>query len=1107
MGTDMRIETSSNNAESQILESVLREVAYCLKQAPENVDPHLPFADMGADSLILLEVLQEINTRFGVSFSVLEIYEKVDTIAKIARYIYEQGGRAQTHEVSEPEPARDHVIERATPIVAPHGSASRQGIEDIVRQQLELMERQLSLLGKRPAANTPSTRAPERAAPGPSERAAAAERPAAERAAPVAPSGKSEVDRFSAFSVKLGKDEREDDARKVEHIQRLIAGVTGKAPESKRLAQAYRQVLADNRVSAGFRPLLKEMVFPIVAEKAEGAYVTDVDGNTYLDFTMGFGAHFFGHSPEFVTRAIKAQLERGMPIGPQSPLAGRVAELICELTGHARVTFCNSGTEATMTAVRLARAKTGRSKVVIFRNSYHGTFDAFLARGTASGDTSRPASLGTAGSLVQDTVVLDYCEQSAIDYIERHGKEIAAVMAEPVQSRAPSMQPAAFLRQLRRVTQERDIALIFDEVISGFRCARGGAQQLFDVRADICTYGKIVGGGMPIGVVAGSAAYMDGLDGGFWQYGDASFPSTPTIFFAGTFSKHPLAMAASVAVLEHIKAADDQLYRSMNERTERFCAQLNAALEAEGADVKVEWFSSLFRFSSKGNLDVFYYRLLEAGFFIWEGRNCFLSTAHTEEDLNRFVEAVRQGARELVAHRLLPVRDAGKVSALAERPISDAQQRFYQLVQSGQDGTVACNLCYGLRFDEAVDVERLSRAIDSVLTGQESLWYRFDLAKGTQQLLPVSERRVRIDRVQAPGRATEPGLVDRLMASQQKEPLAPEAGANVRVTITRLDDGVTLVCLCVHHLVCDGWGLASMFERIAALYNESPAVAPGVTAENAAYARWIDHEVRYRQSEQYASDKRFWQGAIDAITSYQREHSFGPLRHRNTVGGRPGGRARLSIGEELTSLFKAQAKADGVTPFTALLAGFQVFLNRAYRTRLPIIGIPFANRTTRELKQTVGTCVNLLPLLPSHGQDATFDAILSRTRNDMAEMFKHSMFPYQEMCEHFRSGTSEAHAAPVEVTFNVEPVSQLPRFGVQQPALIAAVNDRIEFDLMCNVFVLPTDITIELDYDTGLFAEDAVYGLLNLYSKIVENYAKRADAARRPSAPAARGAA
>jgi len=1092
----MTTETQHTDDVSRIIASIVREIAFSLKEVPEHIDPTLPFADMGADSLILLEALQEINARYRVSLTVLEIYEKVDTIAKVARYIHERGGRAEPSGEPAPQVAPKslptQLPERLAPLAAPRDEAGRPLVEDIVRQQLDLMERQLHLLGKKPAPasiDRAAARAPTDTAPSP------------DRPAPGARNGKPEVDRFSAFSVKLGKDEREDDADKVAYIQQLIARATAKTPESKRLAQRYRSVLADNRVSAGFRPLLKEMVYPILADQAEGTRITDIDGQTYVDFTMGFGAHFFGHAPDFITRAIKAQLDRGMPIGPQSPVAGRVAELICELTGHARVTFCNSGTEATMTAVRLARARTGRRKVVIFRNSYHGTFDGFLARTSASSEASRPASLGTPDSLVEDTVVLDYCEPSALDYLERHRGELAAVLAEPVQSRAPSMQPAAFLRQLRRVTQDHDIALVFDEVITGFRCARGGAQELFGVRADLCAYGKILGGGMPIGVVAGSAAYMDGLDGGFWQYGDASAPATPTIFFAGTFSKHPLTLAASLAVLEHIKAAGAPLYQAMNERTERFCAALNAAFEAEGADVKAEGFASLFRFASKGNLDLFYYRVLDAGYFIWEGRNCFLSTAHTEEDLRGFVAAVQQICRELVACRLLPVRAAGKTAAPAELPLSAAQQRFHALARSSPDGAVACNLCFGLRFDAAIDADRLARAVTAVVSAHDALWYRFDLARGTQLLLPAAERDTRASRRHVAERAAEPGAVDRWMAGEQKAPLAPEAGANVRAHLVTFDDGVTLLSLCVHHLVCDGWGLAVLFERIAARYGEQPAELHAVTAAHVPYARWLDHEARYRDGAQYAADRRFWQAAIDAIASYQRGRAFGPVRHRNTVGGRPGGRARLNVDARLTARFKAQAKADGVTPFTALLAGFQVFLNRAYRTRLPVVGIPFANRTTRELKQVIGTCVNLLPLLPLDAPHATFDAMLDHTKHAMAAMFQHAMLPYHELCEVYRAAaaTADDHAAPVEITFNVEPVSQLPRFDDRRPALVAAVNDRIEFDLMFNVFVLDSDLTIELDYDTGLFAEDAVYGLLNLYAKIVENYANRADPARRAS--------
>jgi glutamate-1-semialdehyde aminotransferase/acyl carrier protein len=1078
-GTDMGIETSTIDDVALIREAVRREVAYCLKQAPQNVDVDLPFADVGADSLILLEALHEINARYGVSLTVPEIYEKVSTIAKVARLIHERRGAAAG--AREPAPPEDRPVGTAVPGV----------IEDIVRQQLDLMERQLTLLGSRPVA---AVVAPARAVP---ERAAT---PVAAHDRPTSsPAG---ADRFSAFSFRLGKDEREDDADKVAYVQRLTASLTAKSPKSKELAQQHRLALADNRVPAGFRPLLKEMVYPIVADKAEGAYITDIDGNTYLDFTMGFGAHLFGHAPGFVGQAIAAQLGRGMPIGPQSPLAGRVAQLICELTGHARVAFCNSGTEATMTAVRLARAKAGRPKLVLFRNSYHGTFDGFLARGSASSDVSRPASLGTPDSLVADTVVQGYCDPEALDYIDRHAQEIGAVLVEPVQSRAPSLQPGAFLQKLRALTADRGIALIFDEVISGFRCARGGAHELFGVRADLCAYGKIVGGGMPIGVVAGSAAYLDGLDGGFWQFGDASFPATPTIFFAGTFSKHPLAMAAALAVLERIQAQGASLYPALDERTARLCARLNAAFAAEGVDIEAQHFASLFRFASRGNLDVFFYRVLDAGYFIWEGRNCFVSTAHTEDDLARFVESVQQICRELVSARLLAVRE-GVRPVPPGAPISDAQERFHRLQTSGPDGAIACNLCYGLRFDAALDLDRLARAVTATLTAHDALWVRFDLANRTQHAIPLAERKVAIERRHVAEPASDPGLVDRLATEQQKRPLRPETGDNLRATLTTFGDGGTLLILTLHHLVCDGWGLSVVFEEIAARYADGGADQ----AAPPSYAQWLDHEARYRRGDSYAADRRFWHGALEAIAAYQRSHGVGPIRHRNAIGGRPAGRARLTIDERVTGRIKAQAQTDRVTPFTALLGGFQLFLHRAYRGRLPVVGIPFANRATRELKQVVGSCVNLLPLLPFHGPSATFDDVLSHAKNSMAELFQHALFPYPEMCQHYQALTSAAHAAPVEITFNVEPIGQLPQFDARRPVLIAAVNDRIELDLMCNVFVLPAEITIELDYATDLFAEDAVYGLVNLYAKILENYAHRADPARRIGAAHASGAA
>jgi glutamate-1-semialdehyde aminotransferase len=186
--------------------------------------------------------------------------------------------------------------------------------------------------------------------------------------------------------------------------------------------------------------------------------------------------------------------------------------------------------------MRLARTVTGRDKIVTFARDYHGNFDEVLVRGLGAptGHRSLPLAPGIPARAVQDMIVLDYGSDEALAYIEQHARDIAAVLVEPVQSRRPEFQPVAFLRALRGLTAATGVLLIFDEVITGLRDGPQGAQGLFGVKADLATYGKVVGGGMPIGVVAGKAQYMDTFDGGVWCYGDDSFPEKGVTFFAGT---------------------------------------------------------------------------------------------------------------------------------------------------------------------------------------------------------------------------------------------------------------------------------------------------------------------------------------------------------------------------------------------------------------------------------------------------------------------------------------------------------------------------------------------------------------------------------------------
>jgi glutamate-1-semialdehyde aminotransferase len=259
-----------------------------------------------------------------------------------------------------------------------------------------------------------------------------------------------------------------------DHLAALISRSNTRTAGSKQHVARYRDVLADPRVASGFHPEWKELVYPLVVERAQGAYLWDKDGNRYIDMLNGYGSILFGHSPQFVTDAVRAQLERGFPIGPQTELAGECATLISGMTGMERVSFCNTGSEAVMAAMRLARTATGRDLIVLFSGAYHGMIDEVLVKSTRS-ERSIPAAPGIPRESVHNMLVLEYGSPAALEVIRRRKDQIAAVLVEPVQSRHPDLRPVEFLRELRAITEEAGAALVFDEVVTGFRTHPGGA--------------------------------------------------------------------------------------------------------------------------------------------------------------------------------------------------------------------------------------------------------------------------------------------------------------------------------------------------------------------------------------------------------------------------------------------------------------------------------------------------------------------------------------------------------------------------------------------------------------------------------------------------------
>ncbi|MFH9135834.1 MupA/Atu3671 family FMN-dependent luciferase-like monooxygenase [Streptomyces sp. NPDC017524] len=469
-----------------------------------------------------------------------------------------------------------------------------------------------------------------------------------------------------------------DEAQRA-HTASLVRRFTERTRTSKELAQRHRSVLADSRAVVGFRDATKEMLYPVAARSAHGSRLTDVDGNTYTDITMGFGALLLGHEAEPVTEAVRRHLSDGLRFGPRSPDTGEAAALLASLTGLDRVAFASSGTEANSAAIRLARAATGRDKVVMFRGSYHGHIDSVLGRPGGPGQHAVPVSRGIPASAVAELIVLEYGAQESLETIDALGDGIAAVLVEPVQCRNPGLRPVEFVRALRELTARRGIVLLFDEMLTGLRPHPRGAQAHFGVVPDLATYGKALGGGFPIGAVAGRADLLDGVDGGFWRYGEPGGPSRETTFIGGTYMQHPLSMAAARAVLTHLTERGPGLQSGLNASTQALADRLNAFFRDEEFPLELAHFGSMFRFKHRADLELLYHHLQLRGVYVWEWRSFYLSTAHTEDDVNRVAEAVEGSLRELRDGGFFPrsARPTPVRRAAARRPAPDFGVYFF----------------------------------------------------------------------------------------------------------------------------------------------------------------------------------------------------------------------------------------------------------------------------------------------------------------------------------------------------------------------------------------------------------------------------------------------
>ena len=415
---------------------------------------------------------------------------------------------------------------------------------------------------------------------------------------------------------------------------------------SRRLFARARRVLPGG-VNSPVRAFKAVQGEPPFIARAAGAHVTDADGRRYIDYVMSWGPLIHGHAPAGLTRALGAAVKRGTSFGAPTPLEVALAERVRALMPSLeRMRFVNSGTEAAMSALRLARAATKRDKIVKFQGCYHGHADGLLVQaGSGALTLGIPTSPGVTKANAADTLVAGYNDLASVERLFRmHRRKIAAVIVEPIACNMGIVPPQdGFLQGLREVCDRAGALLIFDEVISGFRAAAGGAQAVFGLTPDLTCLGKIIGGGLPVGAYGGRADLM------------AQVAPEGPVYQAGTLSGNPLAMTAGLWTLSKLS---DKLYRCLADLGARLAAGLADAACDAGVPLQVNGFGSLLTpfFSNRPVRDyraaihasttdygVFFRAMLKRGIYpppsqfeAW-----FLSAAHTERDIDRTIAAAR----------------------------------------------------------------------------------------------------------------------------------------------------------------------------------------------------------------------------------------------------------------------------------------------------------------------------------------------------------------------------------------------------------------------------------------------------------------------------------
>lgn len=1066
---------------------------------------NITFLELGFDSLFMTQLAGAFQKSFSVKITFRQLMRELSSVVKLVEYLHLE--LPQSAFQPEAEPVQNTIENDIAPAEMPESNMdiinmmSNMGevssvnqnvsistvsgsVQSVLVEQLKLMSLQLSMLqgGSIVAANAlVSPKDVDMKVTSDKDDKKAVVVKETTEVIKLPPGFGPQVDE-AAHSKSLGSKQK--------HLDELIAAYTQQTAKSKASTQKYRAYHADPRTAAGFNILWKELVYPINIANSKGSRLWDIDGNEYIDLLNGFGPNFLGHAPDYVQQALHEQIDKGFELGPQTPLAGEVAQMICEMTGLDRATFVNTGSEAVQAVIRVARTVTGKDKIVVFDKDYHGNFDEVLVRGANSRGKLRtlPLAPGIPRNSVENVLVLDYGEDRSLEVIEQNADQIAAVIIEPVQSRRPEFRPKEFIQKLRSLTADNNIVFVFDEVITGFRTGLGGAQEYYGVKADLATYGKVLGGGMPIGVVAGKTEFMNTFDGGAWQYGDDSFPESGVTFFAGTFLRHPLAIAASYASLNFLKSQGVDLYRDVYKKTSRLAITLNCLFQNNGIDIHVAHFSSqmFFRIEDDNELiDLLFYHVRLRGLYMLEGFPSYMTLSHTDKDVDQVIQIFSDSIDALDKGGIISIPEERKVDSF---PLTAAQVDVWIASQLSDTSSCAYNESDTVKLQGVLDEDQLKLAIQLILSRHQSLNLRID-SEGQKQTVDWNMQH-KIEFIDLTG-FTDAGTgkkLDAFFEDQATTPFDLENGPLVKIHLLKLAETAHLLVIYGHHIAFDGWSSSIVLHEIGRVYSALMEQRDLKLPQPMGFSQYAKEEVLASTGELSKADLAYWQALYPAkVPMHSLPLDFKRGDRRNFEGMT----LHYEYSPELLQAIRKSSAHSGVTVHNFLLAGFAIFLHHKSNDPELVIGIPTAGQMHASNDCLVGYGVNLLPLKQTVKKQQLLKDLLLMVRDNVLDAFEHQRCNFSELLTKLPVSRKSGYSPLIELVFNYSSYFSELEYAGLETSVYENQRRAVVFDMFLNIVEMEDSLHVDWDFSTELFSLDTMESWVEelglIYKGIAEN--------------------